>query len=91
MEYRNVIMPVRKLAISLPEDVVRQVDRAAAQRGVTRSRFIADVLRVVAQIRADAEITARIDALVGNPEIAAEQRETAAAYQRAGSRHGTEW
>jgi metal-responsive CopG/Arc/MetJ family transcriptional regulator len=84
-------MPVKKLAISVPEDVIRAVDRAAAARRVTRSRFISDTLRVIAGARTDAEIRVRVDRVMADLDVPAEQRDTARAFQRAGSRRGTEW
>jgi hypothetical protein len=84
-------MPVRKIAISVPEDVLLQVDRAAKSRGMTRSRFISQALRRIAGARRDAEITRRIDELFSDPEIAREQVDTARAFQRARSPRGTEW
>jgi metal-responsive CopG/Arc/MetJ family transcriptional regulator len=83
-------MPVKKLAISVPEDVVRAVDRAAAARRVTRSRFISDTLRVVARARTDAEIRARVDRVMADLDVSTEQHETSLAFQRAGVRRGTE-
>ncbi len=84
-------MAVKKLAISVPEDVIRQVDCAVAERGVTRSRFISDVLRRIANARKDAEITRRVNQLFADPEIAAEQEETAAAFASATPRRGSKW
>ena len=84
-------MAAKKFAISVPEEVMRQVDALAARQGVTRSRLIADVLRKVARARSDAEITRRVNALFRDPAIVSEQAETARAYQRAGSSPGTEW
>lgn len=69
-------MAVHKFAVSIPEDVMAEVDGAAQRRGVTRSRFISDVLRKVARARTDAEITRRLDEVFGDPEIAREQRRT---------------
>lgn len=84
-------MAARKFAISVPEDVMRQVDRAAARRGTTRSRFIADVLARVARARTDAEISRRVDALFSDPEVVREQADTARAFHRAAPRGGAEW
>ncbi|HEX7670200.1 MAG TPA: ribbon-helix-helix protein, CopG family [Polyangiaceae bacterium] len=67
-------MAAHKFAISVPEEVMAQVDEAAERRGVTRSRFITDVLRKVARAQTDSEITRRLDDLFGNPEVAREQR-----------------
>lgn len=84
-------MAVRKIAISVPEEVLRQVDQAAKARHMTRSGFISRALARIASTRRDAEITRRIDELMAEPEVAAEQVETARAFQRARSRRGTEW
>jgi len=78
-------MVAKKLAISLPEEVLERVDAAAARRGMSRSGFIASVLRRVAAAHSDAEVSKRVDELFADPSIAVEQRETAAAYRSAGS------
>ncbi|RMH38346.1 MAG: hypothetical protein D6689_19800 [Deltaproteobacteria bacterium] len=84
-------MAVKKIAISVPEDVLAQVDRAAAQLGVPRSRFISDVLRRVASARSDAEIRRRVNAVFADPEVAREQRDTARAASRAVRASEAEW
>ena len=84
-------MAAKKFAISIPEPVMTQVDRAARDRGLTRSRFIAEVLAAVASARSDAEVSRRVDRLFLDPEIAREQQGTAAAYARSAPRRGTEW
>ena len=84
-------MAARKFAISIAEEVMEQVDRAAKRRGVTRSRFISDVLRRVARARSDAEITRRVNAVLADPATTEEQRETAKSFQRARHPSGTEW
>lgn len=81
---------VKKFALSVPEDVMKQVDRAAKRFGVTRSRFIADVLRKIANAGMDAEITRRVDELFADPEIAGEQSRTAASLSPSPG-NGTEW
>ncbi|MBI4701986.1 MAG: hypothetical protein HY744_12680 [Deltaproteobacteria bacterium] len=73
-------MAARKFAISIPEDVMSQVDLAAAERGLTRSGFIALVLSRTARARSDAAISRRIDEVLADPNVAAEQRRTAAAF-----------
>ena len=69
---------------------MREVDQAAARRGMAHSRFIASVLARVARARTDAEIARRVDALFSDPEVAREQAETARAFRRAAPRAGTE-
>ena len=84
-------MAARKFAISVPEQVMRHVDRAAARRGMTRSRFIADVLARVAKARTDAEISRRVNALFSDPEVAREQADTARVFRRAVPGAAAEW
>jgi hypothetical protein len=84
-------MPARKLAISVPEEVIREVDRAAKRRGMTRSGFITGVLSDVARARTDAEISRRVNALFADPDIAREQVETAKKFRRIAPRRGAEW
>ena len=84
-------MPTTKFAISIPPAVMAEVDRAAASRGVTRSRFIADVLERVASARSDREITRRLDALFADESLNEEQRATAAAFGTARTDAGTRW
>ena len=84
-------MAAKKIAISVPEEVLTAVDRAAAERSVTRSRFITDVLRRVAAARTDAEVRRRVDELFSDPRIAGEQRETARAGAAALRDSESEW
>jgi metal-responsive CopG/Arc/MetJ family transcriptional regulator len=84
-------MPVKKIAISVPPDVIRQVDLAARERGVTRSRFITDLLRKAARARSDAEVTRRLNELFADPEVAAEQRREARMWVQAMPKDGWEW
>ncbi|MSP59194.1 MAG: hypothetical protein EXR72_02445 [Myxococcales bacterium] len=84
-------MAVRKFAISVPEEVMKEVDRAAAGLRTTRSGFVADVLRRVARARSDREITRRVNQLFADPDVAGEQRATAAAFRKKVPREGWEW
>ena len=70
-------MPMKKIAISLPEPVHKTVDRLAARRGESRSRTIATILSRVARVKRDRDITAQIDALFADETIVAEQKRTA--------------
>jgi metal-responsive CopG/Arc/MetJ family transcriptional regulator len=76
-------MAVRKIAISLPEDVLRQVDRQAKRSKTTRSGWITSVLSEVSRASTRAEITERINGIFGVPELAEEQSATATEYLKA--------
>jgi len=67
----------RKTAIAVPEDIMEEVDRAARERGESRSRFISRVLRLAVRARRDAEVTRRLDALFANESVREEQRRDA--------------
>ena len=75
-------MAMKKIAISLPEPVLEQVDRLAASRGESRSHLIATVLDRVARAKRDRDVTARIDALLADDTVAAEQKTTAKQFLR---------
>ena len=63
----------------MPEDVLAQVDAAAAERGENRSRFITQMLVLLARARTDREISRRVNAVFADPEVAREQVKTARA------------
>ena len=76
-----------KIAITVPEEIVTQVDRAARKRGESRSTFISRVLRAALRARRDAEIARRLDELFQNEEVAAEQARVTRELDAA----GTDW
>lgn len=86
-------MPVRKIAISLPENVLHEVDRLAKRTKTTRSGCIAKVLSEVSHATNQAEITERINKLFGDPEIANEQTAVAGHFLRAAEKgfKDSEW
>ena len=66
-------MTVKKIAISLPEDVLNHVDRLAKRAKISRSGCIARVLTQVSQAATQAEITAHLNDLFGNTAVARDQ------------------
>ncbi len=75
-------MPMKKVAISLPEPVLETVDRLATRRRESRSHLIATILSRVARAKRDRDITAQIDALLADKSITAEQKLTADQFLR---------
>ena len=84
-------MAVKKIAISIPEDVLDQVDQAAEDRGETRSGFIARLLRRAAAARSDAELRRRIDELFADPSVKKEQRAVSRAAAASLGRVAEKW
>jgi Arc/MetJ-type ribon-helix-helix transcriptional regulator len=77
-------MAFLKTAITLPESLLREVDRAANVRGESRSSFIRRVLRAALRARRDAAITRRLDELFSEEHLAEEQRRTSRELEEAG-------
>jgi metal-responsive CopG/Arc/MetJ family transcriptional regulator len=78
-------MPARKTAIAIPETLLADVDRAARERGESRSRYITRVLQVAVRRRRDAEITRKLDALFAEGRVQDSQVMAAQELDEAGS------
>jgi metal-responsive CopG/Arc/MetJ family transcriptional regulator len=78
-------MPARKTAIAIPETLLADVDRAARERGESRSRYITRVLQVAVRTRRDAEITRKLDALFAEERVQDSQVTAAQELDEAGS------
>jgi metal-responsive CopG/Arc/MetJ family transcriptional regulator len=66
-------MPRVKTAITVPEEVLAEIDRAALARGESRSKYVTRVLMAAVRARHDAEITDRLNALFADERVAAAQ------------------
>lgn len=75
-------MAMKKIAISLPEPVLKTVDQLAQRRRESRSHVIATILSRVARLKRERDITAEIDALFADDEMVAEQKRTANEFLR---------
>jgi metal-responsive CopG/Arc/MetJ family transcriptional regulator len=83
-------MPLHKTAVTIPEDLLAEVDRAAQTRGESRSRYITRVLRAAVRARRDTDITRRLNELFAAEHVRDEQRRTADDPGRAGTDWGDE-
>jgi metal-responsive CopG/Arc/MetJ family transcriptional regulator len=77
----------RKTAIAVPETLLADVDRAANERGESRSAYITRVLTVAVRARRDAEITKKLDELFADERVRKAQRRGAGTLDRV----GTDW
>lgn len=84
-------MAMKKIAISLPEPVLKTVDQIAQHQRESRSHVIARILSRVARLKRDRDITAQIDALFSDGEIAAEQKRTADEFLQESPWPGERW
>jgi aminopeptidase N len=81
----GINMPVRKTAVSIPEEVLAEVDRAAEERGESRSGYITRVLRQAVRARRDADIMRRLNDLFADEEVRQDQARTADELDHAGT------
>lgn len=80
-------MRLHKTAIAVPESLLVDVDRAANERGESRSAYITSVLAMAVRSRRDAEITRKLDELFADARAKTAQRRETAALDEA----GTDW
>lgn len=70
---------MRKTAISVPATLLAAVDRAAKQRGESRSQFVQRLLAEAVRAKSEIEFTNRLNAFfAGKANRAAHQREASA-------------
>ena len=62
-------MASRKTAIAVSEALLDAVDRAAKERGESRSRFVCRVLELAVRARRDAEVTRKLDELFADDSL----------------------
>ena len=80
-------MASSKIAITIPEEVLADVDAAARARGETRSGFISRILRTALRARRDAGITRRLNGLFADESVVASQDRITREMDSA----GTDW
>src|SRR5262249_44280452 len=76
----RLIMAVRKIAISVPEEVLREVDRLAKRTKTTRSALITKVLKEVSRASNENGLISRINSLFADESIREEQTQTATLF-----------
>lgn len=78
-------MAVRRTAISVPAELLAEIDRAAKRRGDSRSRFITRILTRAVTARRDADVTRRLNELFADEALAEADRCEAATLDAAGT------
>ena len=78
-------MPLRKIAIAVPDDLLAAVDRVARARHESRNQFVTRVLQHAVRARRDAEITQRLNELFASPGVGEQQTREASELDRFGS------
>lgn len=84
-------MNTQKVAISIPTDLVAMIDTISKKRGLSRSRFISNVLQEKMSQEQNRSIRSAYDHVFSDDDICREQLETASWLDGAGNREGQEW
>ncbi len=84
-------MKTRKIAISLPTDLVSMIDEFSTEKGVSRSGFISSVLREKIEEERKRKIREAYDEVFSDGDICKEQLETAKWFEGTDLDEGQEW
>src|SRR6185295_15313040 len=83
----STLMPLRKTAIAISDELLSAIDRIAEACGETRNRFVTRVLEQAVRARRDADIAKRLNDLFADADVAQEQAQSASEWDAA----GTDW
>ena len=81
----------QKIAITMPNVLVKEIDALSQQKRLSRSRYITQAVREKIESEKKRFITETYDKVFSDEEIQKEQLETAKCFEGAGSEGGQEW
>jgi metal-responsive CopG/Arc/MetJ family transcriptional regulator len=84
-------MRTEKIAITIPSDLVSLIDDIRSKRGISRSKFIALLLREKIMDEQAREIREAYDRVFSDESVVQEQLDTAAWFEGSGKDEGQEW
>ena len=84
-------MRTEKIAITIPSDLVSLIDDIRSKRGISRSKFIALLLREKIMDEQAREIREAYDRVFSDESVVQEQLDTAACFEGSGKDEGQEW
>ena len=84
-------MNTKKVAISIPSDLLSIIDDVRSDQGLSRSKFITLLLRQKILDERSRQIKQSYDKVFSDETIVKEQLETAAWFDGSGSDKGQEW
>jgi len=84
-------MNTKKIAITIPKDLVMTIDLLSLEQGVSRSKFITDILKEKILKDQNDKIIAAYDRVFSDESIAEEQLATARKFESSGKEDGQEW
>ena len=84
-------MNTQKVAITIPTDLLTTIDDISKQKGISRSRYISNLLREKVLDEKERQIKASYNRVFSDKLILREQLETASWLEGTGSKEGQEW
>jgi metal-responsive CopG/Arc/MetJ family transcriptional regulator len=84
-------MNTQKVAITIPKNLVTMIDMISKKHGLSRSRYISNVLREKLATERDRSVKEAFDRVFSDVEIRDEQLETANWFEGSGNIEGQEW
>ena len=84
-------MNTQKVAITIPTDLLTTIDDISKQKGISRSRYISNILREKVLDEKEKQIRASYDRIFSAELVLREQLETASWLEGTGSKEGQEW
>jgi metal-responsive CopG/Arc/MetJ family transcriptional regulator len=84
-------MNTQRIAITIPSDLVAEIDELCKQRGMSRSRFISVMLREKVLSEKEKQLKYAYDRVFSDTSMVKEQLETSKWFNGTGSQEGQEW
>ena len=84
-------MNTQKVAITIPTDLLTTIDDISKQKGISRSRYISNLLREKVLDEKERQIKVSYNRVFSDELILREQLETASWLEGTGSKEGQEW
>ena len=84
-------MNTKKIAITVPKDLVMTIDLLSLEKGVSRSKFITDILKEKILKTENDKIKTIYDRVFSDENIAEQQLSMAKEFEFSGKEEGQEW
>lgn len=84
-------MNTKKIAITVPKELVMTIDVLSHESGVSRSKFITDILNEKITKEKNEQIKTAYDRIFCDETVAKEQLATAREFDSSGKEEGQEW
>ena len=84
-------MNTQKVAITVPNDIIAVVDKISKQEGISRSKYISQVLRDRIKEEHEKKLTSAYNDVFSDESIQKEQLETAEWFEGSGNNEGQTW